>query len=209
MNEKNMRIIMAFSGVILCALGIAFCKCALLGTDPFQCFMAGLDNLIPLSFGTLHIIVNGLLLIAMLLAGRQYIGIATIFNIFCLGYLVEFFMFGLDSIFGEVTVLLQIIYLAVGIVVLCFSLALYFTANLGVSGYDFIALLLDEKGIAKFKYCRIATDLICVVAGFLLHATIGIGTLVTAFFMGPIIAYFREKFSEPLLARYKDESVAE
>ncbi len=209
MNEKKMRIIMAIMGIILCALGIAFCKCALFGTDPFQCLMAGLDNLIPLSFGTLHIIVNALLLIAMLVVGRQYIGIATFINIFVLGYLVEFFMFVLHAMFGDVTLLLQIIYLAMGVVVLCLALSLYFTANLGVSGYDFIALLLEEKGVAKFKYCRIATDLVCVVGGFFLDAVIGIGTLITAFFMGPIISFFREKISEPMLAKYQDVNAAE
>ncbi|WP_317855609.1 hypothetical protein [Chakrabartyella piscis] len=204
MNEKKMRIIMAIAGVVICALGIAFCKCALLGTDPFQCFLAGIDNIIPLSFGTVHIIINVLLLILMLAVGRKYMGVATFVNIFLLGYMVEFFMYGINSMFDEVTLLLQIVYLAIGILVLCLSLALYFTADLGVSAYDFIALLLEEKGVAKFKYCRIATDLICVVAGFFLNAVIGVGTLITAFFMGPLVAYLRSTIAEPLLAKYQD-----
>ncbi len=37
----------------------------------------------------------------------------------------------------------------------------------------------------------------CTVTGFLLGATVGIGTLVTAFFMGPIIAYFNKRVAIP------------
>ena len=39
---------------------------------------------------------------------------------------------------------------------------------LGVSTYDAIALILSEKKIAPFKYCRIGTDLICTITGFVL-----------------------------------------
>jgi uncharacterized membrane protein YczE len=60
-----------------------------------------------------------------------------------------------------------------------------------------VALVMAEKKIAKFQYCRIGTDLICTVIGFMLGATVGVGTLVTAFFMGPIIAFFRRTVAEP------------
>jgi uncharacterized membrane protein YczE len=45
---------------------------------------------------------------------------------------------------------------------------------------------------------RIATDFICVLTGGLLGATVGIGTVLTAFCMGPIIQFFNENVSMPL-----------
>ena len=45
---------------------------------------------------------------------------------------------------------------------------------------------------------RIATDFICVLTGGLLGATVGVGTVLTAFCMGPIIQFFNEKISEPM-----------
>jgi uncharacterized membrane protein YczE len=68
---------------------------------------------------------------------------------------------------------------------------------MGVSTYDAVALLLSEKKVAKFKYCRIGTDLICTLVGFLLGAVVGIGTMVTAFFMGPLITFFKHHFAMP------------
>ena len=44
----------------------------------------------------------------------------------------------------------------------------------------------------------ILTDFICVLTGGLLGAKVGIGTVLTAFCMGPIIQFFNEKVSTPL-----------
>ena len=41
-------------------------------------------------------------------------------------------------------------------------------------------------------------DLICIIIGFLLGSIVGIGTLITALFMGPIIAFFNKKVAIPL-----------
>jgi len=92
------------------------------------------------------------------------------------------------------------------VVIISFGSALYFTGDLGVSTYDAVALLMSEKKIAKFQYCRIGTDLVCTVTGYLLGATVGIGTLITAVLMGPIIAYFNKKVAIPF--RYGKNYVA-
>lgn len=87
---------------------------------------------------------------------------------------------------------------------MCFAASFYFTADLGVSTYDAVALIMADKKIVQFKFCRIGNDLICLSIGFLLNVVVGIGTLVTAFFMGPLIYYFRIKIARPLLERFKD-----
>ena len=46
-------------------------------------------------------------------------------------------------------------------------------------------------------------DMICTLIGFLLGGIVGVGTLVTALFMGPLIEFFNLHFARPLLARAK------
>ena len=71
---------------------------------------------------------------------------------------------------------------------------------MGVSTYDAVALFLSEKqSKVKFQYCRITTDLICTIVGFILGATLGVGTVITAFFMGPLISFFKKYVTEPFL----------
>lgn len=85
--------------------------------------------------------------------------------------------------------------------------SLYFVADLGVSSYDAVALTISEKcKRIPFQYCRIITDILCVVIGFVFHVTVGIGTVITAFMMGPVIQWFNVHLSEPIRYGRKKES---
>ena len=66
------------------------------------------------------------------------------------------------------------------IVLTCLAAALYFTADLGVSAYDALALIAAYKyRLLPFKYCRIITDSICVLVGLVFDVTLGVGTVIT------------------------------
>lgn len=93
------------------------------------------------------------------------------------------------------------------VVILCFASAMYFTADLGVSTYDAVALILEERKVGKFKYLRITTDCICVAIGFVLGAIVGVGTLITAFFMGPLIDFFNVHVARPFLYGKQTEGI--
>ena len=220
------RILMSLFGVVVCAISVGIFKIAALGVDPFQAFMAGLDSFIPdfylnlfgksvniTSFGTLYVIVNAILFIFMFVFDKHYIGIATFINLFLLGYITQFTYDFLQTIIVEPSLLVRVACLIVGIVIICFGSAFYMTANLGVSTYDAVALIIVntwKKG--KFEYVRIITDLVCVVLGVLLfllgggkvYAIItiaGFGTIITAFFMGPLIEFFNVRFARPFLGK--------
>ncbi|MDO4483282.1 MAG: hypothetical protein Q4C54_02255 [Clostridia bacterium] len=210
---KARRILMSLGGVIICAVSVGVFKIAALGVDPFQSLMSGLDKLIPIDFGTLYVIVNLLLLTFSLLVDRTKIGIATFINLFLLGYITQFTYDWLLTVLPAPSMAVRAVCLAIGIVVMCFGSALYMTADLGVSTYDAVAIAMAGKWkVAKFQYCRIMTDLVCVAAGvgiFLLGGgafgaipTIaGIGTIITAFFMGPLIEFFNKTVARPLLSK--------
>ena len=93
------RIFMSLFGVIICAISVGIFKIAALGVDPFQSLMSGLDKLIPISFGTLYVLVNLVLLTFSLIVDRHNIGIATFINLFLLGYITEFTYSFLQTIF--------------------------------------------------------------------------------------------------------------
>ena len=210
---KSRRILMSILGVLVGAVSVGFFKLAAFGVDPFQSFMSGIDRLIPVSFGTLYVIVNACLLLFALIFDRHYIGVATFVNLFLLGYVVEFSYATLQFLFPDPSMVVRGISFVIGFVVLCFASALYMTADLGVSTYDAIALILANKWkIGKFKYIRITTDVICVVLGVVLFLLgkgamadiptfVGAGTILTAFFMGPLIELFNVKVARPLLKK--------
>lgn len=209
---KSRRILMSLLGVIICAVSVGVFKIAALGVDPFQSLMSGLDSLIPIPFGTLYVIVNLVLLTFSLVVDRSKIGLATFINLFLLGYITEYTYAFLQTVIVAPSMLMRVACLLAGIVVICFGSALYMTADLGVSTYDAVAIALTGKWkLAPFQYCRIATDIVCVVSGvalFLLAGgtvaaipTIaGVGTIITAFFMGPLIEFFNRTVARPMLS---------
>ena len=212
---KGRRILMSLFGVVICAISVGFFKHAALGVDPFQSLMAGLDALIPIDFGTLYMIVNAILLVFSLIFDRKNIGIATFINLFLLGYITDGTMALLAIILPNPDLWVRICCLAGAIIVICFGSAFYMTADMGVSTYDAVAIVISRKWKwGKFQYCRIGADLVCVIAGcaiFLLAGgtwkeipTIaGVGTIITAFFMGPLIELFNKKIARPFLAKGK------
>ena len=102
---------------------------------------------------------------------------------------------------ADMTLPVRIGYLIVGVVVMCFASSLYITSNLGVSSYDSQALMLADTKIAPFRLVRIGTDLVCVILGTLMGARPGVGTIVTALCMGPLIDFFNRKVARPFLER--------
>lgn len=207
------RILMSLFGVLTGAVSVAVFKIAAFGVDPFQTFMAGLDALVPIQFGTLYMIANAVMFLFALIFDRHYIGIATFINLFLLGYVVTFSydMFRLIPMLADPSMITRIICIIVGIVVICFGSAFYITADLGVSTYDAVALIMANTWKWwKFKYIRIITDLVCVITGCSLYliasgdwkmipTIAGVGTIITAFFMGPLIEFFSEKCARPFL----------
>lgn len=212
---KTKRILMSILGVFTGAVSVGFFKLAAFGVDPFQATMSGFEQLIPIGLGPLYVIVNVCLLLFALIFDRHYIGIATLLNLFLTGYVTDFTYDLLLMAFPDAAILVRIGSFILGFVVLCFASSVYMTADLGVSTYDAVALILTHKWhLGKFKYIRIATDVVCVVLGIILFLVgggavrdiptfAGVGTVLTAFFMGPLIDFFNRKVSVPFLEKGK------
>lgn len=201
MKERTRRIWMTIAGVLICGFSVGMFNFSMLGLDPFQVFAHGVFMALPegiLGFGTVYAVVNLLMLIVIFITDKSKIGLGTVINIFLLGYVAEYSSLLFERLIPEPFLVVRFVFLILGIVIMCFSSALYFTADMGVSTYDAMSLIISEKKKWKFQLCRISSDLFCTIVGFIFGATVGIGTVVTAFFMGPLIAFFNRTVAEPL-----------
>lgn len=174
-QQPGKRILMSALGVAICGVSVGMFKHAALGVDPFQSLMSDLDAVIPIHFGTLYVIANLLLLTFALVFDRRKIGLATLINLFLLGYIAEF----------SQTCVARLV--------------------------PAPALIWSEKqSRIPFPLCRVITDLVCVFAGAVLclaagfslrriTGEVGVGTIITAFFMGPLIQFFNVRIARPFL----------
>lgn len=203
MNQLTKRkIIAVVLGNLILGIGVATLRFSQMGNDPFCASTMAISEGLGMGLGTYQMLLNLVLFIFPLLWGRSYIGIGTLINLFLVGYIVQFCTWGLNTIFGVQPVMafpLKLLIMAVALVLVTYGLAMYQVASLGVAPYDFIALGLAEHTKIPYSLLRVTTDGICVLVILVAVGThfigwenshLGIGTVITAFFLGPLVSFF-------------------
>lgn len=196
------RFIAMIVGNIILGLGIAIFKFAGMGNDPYTAMIFGVSDYFGFYFPVFQICFNfGVFVIFELTLGRKYIGVGTIVNMFFLGYIVNFFVETLYGTFSEpITFLQQLPVMLIGVIVTCFGVSFYQTSDAGVSPYDSVSIIMAER-IEKLPYfwARIFTDTLSTIVCFMTGGLLGLGTLVCAFGIGPIVQFFNTYVSEPVI----------
>lgn len=204
---KNMgmkRFFAMLIGNVILGLGISIFKFAGMGNDPYTAMIFGVSDFFGFYFPIFQIAFNMVVFILFELTfGRKYIGVGTIVNMFFLGYIVNFFVYLLNTAFQLPTTFIgQFPVMILGVLVTCFGISFYQTSDAGVSPYDSVSIIINDR-INKIPYfwARIFTDALCVLVTFLTGGLLGLGTLVCAFGIGPIVHFFNRTVSEPLLRK--------
>ena len=110
------RILGMIAGVVIIGIGIAVFKFSHLGNDSISALNLRLAELVGLPF------MNLFLFIPQLIWGRRYIGLGTIINSFCIGFIVTFTNDALVRVFGTADALpVQLVWVAVGVLVVAFG----------------------------------------------------------------------------------------
>jgi len=171
------------------------------GIDPYMCFMNGLHLTIfekfGLTFGATFVIANFLVVLMVLIFDRSKIGLGTITAIVLTGYVSDLgvFLCNLILIEGIALFILRIGMMVFGILFVSIGSGIYFNTHVGVSPYDAVGLIITKKigNQDMYRWIRVGTDLICVSIGFLMGNMPGAGTIIMAFFTGPLFAFFRNQ----------------
>ncbi|MCR4689497.1 MAG: hypothetical protein K5745_08115 [Saccharofermentans sp.] len=198
-KEFITRLILTLIGVPMTGVAVAFFNVSGFGVDPFTLMVQGIDNLLPVDYGLTYIIISVLEIVAVFLLDRTLIGIGTVINMFFLGYINQYTSMLLRTLFNEELLYVRIIFLIIGILLQGICLAMYITGDLGVSTHDAVSLIASKKlPKVKFAYLRIISDTLCAVIGIICGGVFGIGTIISAFAIGPLAAFVRKHFTDKL-----------
>lgn len=204
------RIIMMLSGILFIGICVGSFRLSEFGVDAFTCMNLGISGFIRMSFGTWQLIMNTVILIVIFFTVRRCIGLGTVVNMVCVGYLADFICWlFLDILKVEMTLPLRIIALIIGMLFAGLGVALYMVADMGVAPYDAVGIIIEEVTHNKLKYdkARVISDVIvvivgvvfCLMSGGKLGLIIGIGTVCNALFNGPLIQFFKTHVTEKLV----------
>lgn len=203
---KKRFIVMVFGNVFL-GMGIGIFKYAGMGNDPYSGMVMSFSDLTGLTYANLLILTNLVVFLLEFCFGREFIGAGTIVNAFFLGYIATFFYNILIWIHAQPeNVIAKILIVLAGTLVSGFGVSMYQTPNVGTSPYDSLSLIMDKK-ISKIPYfwCRIFTDALCALTCFLTGGLVGLGTLVSALGLGPVINFVTVHFTRKLFQ--EDENI--
>lgn len=176
-------------GFVIVAIGLLFSDKSNLGMLPWGVFHSGLSRLTHIKFGLIVQLIGIIVLTISMVLVKVRPGIGTIFDILLVGSSFDF----IDSlnIIREVqTLYMQILYMIIGIILICFGTALYVSCKLGSGPRDGLFIGLSRLTNLSVKYTKPLIEITVVVVGFLLQGDFGVGTFVNAFLSGYIINLF-------------------
>lgn len=195
------RIMMMLIGNFLVGFAISLFRISNLGTDPFTTMNLGVSSSVNLTFGVYQLLANIILVGIAFLYVKSYIGIGTIVSMIGIGFIADYFVSMYTYISGDdLNLTIKILILLVAVIIISFGFSLYMASNFGVAPYDTVALLILKLSNNKisFAVARVMTDVICVIVGFSFGALVGISTVITAIFTGPLVQYFTGHISKML-----------
>lgn len=196
-NKKNYRewlprLALLTLGLIIAHLGVTLFLISSLGTDTFTVFAAGISNTIHIPVGLCHSGIQCLLIAVMLLFTREYIKTGSFICCILGGPVIDVFNWLLGRFVSEASPLfVRLPVMVCGCIILSIGMALVIASDAGTGPNDLVAVILTDK-LKKFQFrtVRICCDLFFVAAGWLLGGTVGIGTIVAAFLVGPVVQIF-------------------
>lgn len=172
-------------GLVIFGAGLAFMVESELGLGPWMTFHEGLSDRTGISIGVMGIIVGIVVVLLWLPLGERF-GVGTVFNVVLVGICVDVTLALVPDI--EITAL-RWVTLVGGVFMVGFSTGLYVGAGLGPGPRDGLMTGLAKRGIPIAR-ARTGVEVMVLAAGWLLGGTVGVGTLLFGFGIGPLVAYF-------------------
>ena len=191
------RVILLLVGLAIAHLGVTLFLQAELGSDPFNVLIQGLFRRIPwpewlpVTHGRVHMAISFLIIIVLLIVDRSYIRIGTLLCMFLGGPIIDGYTLILGGWLNAGSpMVLRVVMLGLGCVILAFGMTIVIKSEAGTGPNDLVAVVISDKSGWKFGIVRICVDVSFAAIGWLLGGTIGLGTVICAFLVGPTAQVF-------------------
>lgn len=183
-------------GLVLCGVGLAFMVAADLGLNPWEVLHQGISDHTGVPIGRAGIVVGFVVLLAWAPL-RLRPGLGTLCNVVVIGLVIDAVL-ALVPAPGPLAARVAAMVGGVGLVGL--GSGLYIGAGLGAGPRDGLMTGLAERGVGSVRTVRTAIELAALVGGWALGGTVGIGTLVFALAIGPLVQVALVRLTVPALA---------
>ena len=170
-------------GLFLYGFAIALIVRAAIGVSPWDVLTQGIVAQTGLSFGLVTNIVGGLVLL-LWIPIRQKPGVGTVLNVLLVGPSAEF---GLWLIPEQTDLVVRVALFAGGLAMLAVATGLYIGAGYGPGPRDGLMTGIHRRWGIRIWIVRTSIEVTVLAIGWVLGGNVGIGTLLFALLIGPMV----------------------
>lgn len=183
-REYGRRLLWLMAGLAVSSVGVAMLLQANIGSDPWSVLHQGIAKTFGMSYGAATIIV-GAVIIAIAVACGESFGLGTLGSTFLCGPIIDLILYigwvpPMDRFWPGVLMLLC------GLEVLAIGTWMYMKSALGTGPRDALMVVLAKRTRRSVGFCRAGSELIAVLAGWLMGGQVGAGTVISAFGLGAL-----------------------
>jgi uncharacterized membrane protein YczE len=172
-------------GTLIAAFGMCLLDVADQGQVTMAVLWDGMSKKLPLSLGQSCYVTSIFMIIFSLFYDKSQVRAGTVVHFVLYGLATDLFDRLIPRIHGSL--LLIILYAAIGILLLGMGIGIYAYANLGRGPYEGVCFALCEKNNWQMKYVRAVCDGFFIVLGWMLGGAVGIVTVINIVFCGYLI----------------------
>jgi uncharacterized membrane protein YczE len=185
------RLIQLYAGLALYGISMALIIRSALGNMPWDVLHQGLAGRLGWSLGTVTIVVGALVLLAWIPL-RQRPGVGTVSNVVVIGVAVDA---ALAVVPAPSSLPFRVALLAAGVLLNAVATAAYIGVHLGPGPRDGLMTGLVRRTGGSVRLVRTSIEVAVVATGWLLGGTLGIGTVVYAVAIGPLVQVLLPRLS--------------
>ena len=171
-------------GLTLFGLGEGLLLVSLTGASPWSVLAQGISLHVDLSIGVITFFVSSLVLFMWFFLDQKP-GIGTIMNIIIIAIMIDISIFYIETPENYVS---KIIMAVIAVLIVGLGSGFYLIANLGPGPRDGLMVGLQKKTKLPIALVRAFIEITVVIIGWYLGGTVGVGTLLFAFGVGPAVA---------------------
>ena len=171
-------------GLTLFGLGEGLLIVSFTGASPWSVLAQGISLNVNLSIGTITLLISIAVLILWIPLGQKP-GMGTIFNALIIALMIDLCIKFVPTPSNYIN---QLILAVVSVIAVGIGGGIYLVSNLGAGPRDGLMIGLQKISNFPIAAVRATLEITVVSVGWYLGGTVGIGTLLFAFGIGPCVA---------------------
>ena len=171
-------------GLMLFGLGEGLLIVSLTGASPWSVLAQGISLNVNLSIGTITLFISIAVLILWIPLGQKP-GMGTIFNALIIALMIDICIKFVPS---PSSYTYQLILAVISVITVGIGGGIYLVSNLGAGPRDGLMIGLQKVTNSPVALVRAILEISVVTVGWYLGGTVGVGTLLFAFGIGPCVA---------------------